>query len=473
MNFLEIMKAFQKARDEVTDPSLIRLCDDVEEKLVYLSYRTGELTSESRVSGVPSEGKAIGAMPRKGQASPERSHHWTEEDNLSLLDHLDSTENKDEAAVDPEIKDDFDLLFGGGSEDQPKAEEEPEEKIRPTVRPVETPSFLKDYEMSRSEGSKTKEKKKEEGNPTSAVNVSVQRAEDLRKEPTAIKEPTVKEEKELSFDDLLAESKKTADPKAEQYAKEFLGRMEEPKKEEPKETEEVEPEEIVPAEEEDQPKAPALKEEKVKYLGTFQYDQTAMVISTAKGQHDEVIATVYPLTEKKDETNCPIFVVLSLMSDSGNPVFACSYQTKNGNIIQASVGGHELMVYGEMKDHVFESKVMLTGKSMEEKETMNIVEHRAQNPDPESLGNGRILFTYDAGADVTGQIEVFPFGRNFVYIHKIESFADMRLYGQNDVAIQTADGRMMEIEIQRKDSKKNHPAGDSIVSADLVPYEAG
>lgn len=442
MNFLEIMKAFQKARDEVTDPSLIRLCDDVEEKLVYLSYRTGELGSES---------KAIGAMPRQGQASSigRTSQKEREEDtsDLSLLDNLDnlgSPESAEETKDDPETEDDFSLLFGGESEDEPVATKEPEEKIRPTVRPVEIPSFLKDYE-----------EKKKEGIPTSAA-----------------KEPEVKEEKELPFDDLLTESKKTADPKAEQYAKEFLGRMEEPKKEEQKEAEEVEPEEIVPAEEET-PKVPALKEEKVKYLGTFQYDQTAMVISTAKGQHDEVIATVYPLTEKKDEANCPIFVVLSLMSDSENPVFACSYQTKNGNIIKASVGGHELMVYGEMKDHSFESKVMLTGKSMEEKETMNIVEHRAQNPDPESLGNGRILFTYDAGAGVTGQIEAFPFGRNFVYIHKVESFVDMRLYGKNDVAIQTADGRMMEVEIQRKDERKDHPAGDSIVSADLVPYEAG
>ena len=212
-----------------------------------------------------------------------------------------------------------------------------------------------------------------------------------------------------------------------------------------------------------------LPEERSKTLNSFQYDQVALTVNSADGQrHDEVIVTAYPLTTD-DSSNTPIFVVLAI--PNAEPVFACSYNRETGNMIKTSIGGNDFLITGSIENGKFTVNVMLTGETQQRGDRMHIVKHGGQNPSADIIGCGHIRFYYDAGQGVTGQLEVFPFGANFVYIHKVENFCDMRMYGNGDVAIQTADGHMTQIAIKRTDRKKGVVDGNSMVSAELVPYE--
>jgi hypothetical protein len=212
-----------------------------------------------------------------------------------------------------------------------------------------------------------------------------------------------------------------------------------------------------------------LPEERSKTLNSFQYDQVALTVNSADGQrHDEVIVTAYPLTTD-DSSNTPIFVVLAI--PNAKPVFACSYNRETGNMIKTSIGGNDFLITGSIENGKFTVNVMLTGETQQRGDRMHIVKHGGQNPSADIIGCGHIRFYYDAGQGVTGQLEVFPFGANFVYIHKVENFCDMRMYGNGDVAIQTADGHMTQIAIKRTDREKGVVDGNSTVSAELVPYE--
>lgn len=464
MTFIEIADAITKAKESLSDTSLVSACDAMVEKALFLAYRTGELKkNRGQVKEKDEDDENIEELAKeygltleeyKEIFGEDEDETETEEDDFDFLSDEDtditksSDTSKDSSKEDSndESEDNDEYNFWDNDEEDdtsnPTVESDPvpeesEKHFGSRIPEVQTPSFLK----------KRMEQEKE-----------------------------VEEDDEPSFDDLMAEAKASqkVPEKAADMAQDMLERVEMPEPPKP-DKEDVPDKESVPAPEQTPSIQPVPKnpEEKKKALGTFQYDQMALTVSSSDNtKHDEVIITVYPLTNEENIMNCPIFVVLSSPYDV-NPVFACSYETDKGNMIRASIDDHEFIVYAEMKDGKFTATAMLSGKSMEAHEVLNVVQHKAHNPKHELLKNGHIKFTYDAGAGVLGQIEVFPFGQNFVYIHKVENFCDMRLYGNNDVAIQTADGRMMQVVIHRKDEKPGEMTERSIMSADLVPFQAG
>lgn len=467
MTFIEIADAITKAKESLSDTSLVSACDAMVEKALFLAYRTGELKkTDGQVKEKDEDDENIEELAKEygltleeykeifGEGEDETEEEEDdydflsdEDDNSTSTPSKDSTKDSSEEDSNNENEEDEYNFWDDDEEDDTSnptvdepVPEETEKHFGSRIPEVQTPSFLKKR---------------------------MEHDQELEEE-----------DNEPSFDDLMAEAKASqkVPEKAADMAQDMLERVEMPEPSKP-DKEDVSDKETVPVPEQvpsiqPVPRNP-LVEEKKKALGTFQYDQMALTVSSSDNtKHDEVIITVYPLTNEENVVNSPIFVVLSSPHDV-NPVFACSYETDKGNMIRASIDDHEFIVYAEMKDGKFTATAMLSGKSMEAHEVLNVVQHKAHNPKHEILKNGHIKFTYDAGAGVLGQIEVFPFGQNFVYIHKVENFCDMRLYGNNDVAIQTADGRMMQVVIHRKDEKPGEMTERSIMSADLVPFQAG
>lgn len=470
MTFIEIADAITKAKESLSDTSLVSACDAMVEKALFLAYRTGELK------------KSRGQSKEKDSEEDENIEELAKEYGLTLEEYKEIFgEDEDEDDVED---DDYDFLS-----DEDTDSTDTSNSSNPSKKSTED-DLLED---SNDEGEEDEynfwddDEEDDTSNPTASDSIPEETEKHFGSRIPEVQTPSFlkkrmeqekEEEDEPSFDDLMAEAKASqkVPEKAADMAQDMLERVEMP---EPSKSdkEDIPDNKDVPAPEQTPSIQPVprnpLVEEKKKALGTFQYDQMALTVSSSDNtKHDEVIITVYPLTNEENMVNSPIFVVLSSPHDV-NPVFACSYETDKGNMIRASIDGHEFIVYAEIKDGTFTATAMLSGKSMEAHEVLNVVQHKAHNPKHEILKNGHIKFTYDAGAGVLGQIEVFPFGQNFVYIHKVENFCDMRLYGNNDVAIQTADGRMMQVVIHRKDEKPGEMTERSIMSADLVPFQAG
>lgn len=405
MLLTETAEAIEAVRKTLKDPELIRACEETVKDLLYLSYKIGDQFPGG-------EERVVSEVPPVEKEKPV-TVPVSEKQGSIPEPFVPDVPDAPETASDDSL---FNALFKG--ENIPS--EEPEE-------PAE-------------EASEEPVPEKEE----------VLKEEPPKKAPGKKAEPLPSDqETESLMDELL---RMTQIPEKEE---------EKPKKETaPVQAETEEKKEDVPA----RPKEPDFVPEKKILFKDCQFTQVQMTASTGS-KHQEFVLTVYPLTAEANEGNAPIFAAMSTQGEE--PVFASSYETPGKNMLMMKVGKYHFFIQGAVTNHKFTVQVAL-GKDSPKESKLTITDKRSNDPDPSRIKNGHIKFSYNAGGDVIGIIEVFPLGRSFVYVHKVQEFIDMRLLGHNDLVIQDDTHEMKRLYCHREDVD-GRLTGNSVLSADLGP----